>query len=259
LALGVKQAEEGLAQLFHGHTVGIKLNCLAGPALSPRPQLCRQLVALLGRAGVPPEKVIFFERAERDLKKGGFEPRYSGGPLFLGHDSPGVGYEEEVAVSGRVGSCLSRVLTRKITALINFGVLKDHNLAGVAAAVKNLYGVIHNPNKFHDNNCDPYLADVLAFPEVQKKLKLNLLDATTAQCHGGPGYLPGHAWAFAGLLASTDPLALDAVAWDIIEKRRRTTGLKSLEEENRAPRWLRTAAQRGLGRANLSEIEIVEG
>ena len=43
-----------------------------------------------------------------------------------------------------------------------FGVVKDHDLAGVSAGLKNWYGVIHNPNKYHDSCCDPYVADVVA-------------------------------------------------------------------------------------------------
>ncbi len=257
-SLGCSNAAKGLSRLFRpDDTVGVKLNCLAGPPLSPRPELCQALAGLLEKAGVPAEQIIFFERAERDLRKGGFETRYSDGPLFLGNDSPNAGYEDEPTISGQVGSCLSRILTRRISALISLGVLKDHNLAGVSGCMKNLYGLIHNPNKYHDSACDPYVADVLAFPDVQKRLRLSVLDATTAQCHGGPGYLPGHAWPLNSLLASTDPVALDAVAWDILEERRKETKLPPLQAEKREPGWLRTAAARSLGVAESKGIDVI--
>jgi hypothetical protein len=258
-AFGTPSAAEGLRTVLDkDDLVGIKLNCLAGPPLSPTRETCDALVVVLGKAGIPPDRIVFFERGEWDIRKGGFEVRTGGGKAaFLGNDSPGFGYENEVAISGQVGSCLSRVLTRHISALINLGVLKDHNLAGVGTGMKNLFGLIHNPNKFHDNGCDPFVADVLAFPVVQKKLKLVVIDALTAQCQGGPGYSPGHAWPFNGMIASTDPVALDRVAWSLIEKQREKQGLKPLAKENREPKWIRTAAKRGLGVDDLKRIRVV--
>ncbi len=237
--------------------VGIKLNCLAGRPLSPALPLVEALIKILSDAGIPRERVIVFERGERDLRRGGFTPGEHDGVRYLGNDSAGAGYEEEPEISGQLGSCLSRILTRRIGAMINLGVLKDHSLAGLGAGTKNLYGLIHNPNKYHDNGCDPYLADLLAMPVVQKKLCLSILDGLTAQCHGGPGFSPAHAWAMNGLLASRDVIALDRVAWDVIEERRKQTGLPPLERENRAPRWLRTAASRGLGTDELSRIQVL--
>ncbi len=259
-ALAAKDAQSGLRSLFSADdVVGIKLNCLAGPPLSPSREFCSALVGLLNAAGVSSERIVFFERGERDLRKGGFSvgaPK--AGPAYMGNDSPGAGYERELSISGQVGSCLSRILTRRITALINVGVLKDHNLAGVGAGMKNLFGLIHNPNKFHDHNCDPFVADVLAFPVIQKKLRLTLLDAITAQCQGGPGYMPAHAWPFNGMLASTDPVALDSIAWDLLESQRKAQGMPTLAVENRAPKWIRTAALRGLGTDDRSRIRVIK-
>jgi len=55
------------------------------------------------------------------------------------------GYEENLAAWGSVGSCLSKILTQRSGVLINVPVLKDHDGAGVTIALKNMYGVIHNP------------------------------------------------------------------------------------------------------------------
>ncbi|HUU03033.1 MAG TPA: DUF362 domain-containing protein [Myxococcota bacterium] len=258
-ALGSSDATSGLRGMIEpADVVGVKLNCLAGPPLSPTREFTDALVTALVSVGVAPGRIVFFERGERDIRKGGFDVGGGDGrPVFMGNDSRGAGYEKEISVSGQVGSCLSRILTRRISVLINVGVLKDHNLAGVGVATKNLFGLIHNPNKFHDNGCDPFVADVLAFPVVQKKLRLSLVDALTAQCHGGPGYLPGYTWEMNGILASTDPIALDRVAWDVIESKRREKGLKTLTAENRAPKWIRTAASRGLGMDDLKKIKII--
>ena len=68
---------------------------------------------------------------------------------------------------GSVGSRLSKILTERCDALINVPVLKDHDGAGVTIALKNMYGVIHNPNKYHPNGCNPYVADLNMLPAIR--------------------------------------------------------------------------------------------
>jgi uncharacterized protein (DUF362 family) len=260
-ALDSKDAAAGMRSILSGDdVVGVKLNCLAGRPLSPTKEVTGALTDILKQAGVSTDNIIFFERAERDIRKGGFDVRRSGdGPLFVGNDSSGFNYEPEPEISGQVGSCLSRVVTERIDVMINLGVLKDHNLAGLGAGMKNLFGIIHNPNKYHDDGCDPFVADVLAFPVVQKKLRLTIIDALTAQCEGGPGYLPAYAFEFNGILASTDPVALDRVACDLIDRQRKQKGLPGLKEAGRPPKWIATAQKRGLGEGDLSKIKVVSG
>jgi uncharacterized Fe-S center protein len=100
---------------------------------------------------------------------------------------------------------------------------------------------------------------VLALPVLRIKLGRTILDCLTAQCEGGPGYLPAHAFEFNGLLASTDPVALDRVAWDLIDARRRKKGLPALKEAGRSPLWIHTAEKQGLGMGNLAKISVVRG
>ncbi len=54
--------------------------------------------------------------------------------------------------------------------------------------------------------------------------------------------MPQWTWRFNGVLASTDPVALDAVGWRIIERQRALKGMPSLERDKRAPRYIATAA-----------------
>ncbi len=49
------------------------------------------------------------------------------------------------------------------------------------------------------------------------------------------------------IAASTDPVALDAWAWRIIEAERARRSLPSLEKAGRPPRYIATAAAYGLG------------
>ena len=236
-------------------TVGIKVNCIAGIGLSPRVELVDALAALIAEAGVPASRIIVFERSSRELKRAGFAIRREGGPyLCYGIDND---YDSEPSTSGKIGSCYARLVSATCTALVSFGVVKDHDLAGVSAGMKNWYGVIHNPNKYHDHNCDPYVADVANHRFLRDKVRLTVLDGVIAQCHGGPGYRPDATFPLGLVAASTDQVAIDAWAWKVIDAERTRRGMPTLAAANRAPRFLATAAGYGLGVGDVAAIKEV--
>jgi len=245
-ATGLDDGGRAVAQLFSGHdTVGIKLSCLGGRLLSPRVEVVEALVELLAAAGVHRDRIIVFERSGRELSRAGFTLRANGGPYrCVGVDGD---WDREITVSGEIGSCFARLVSSTCTALVSVAVVKDHDLAGVSGTLKNFYGVIHNPNKYHDHGCDPYVADVVRHPYVAGKLRLSLLDGGLAQCHGGPAYRADMTFPLGALAASTDPVALDAWAWRIIEAERARRHLPSLDKAGRPPRYIATAAGYGLG------------
>jgi len=245
-ATGATPASAAVRRLFKpSDVVGIKLNCLGGPRMSPRPVLVEALASMLGEAGLASDRIIVFERSSRELQRTGFLLRRSGGAfLCYGIDND---FDREPSVQGAIGSCFARLVSTTCTALVSFGVVKDHDLAGVSAGMKNWYGVIHNPNKYHDGNCDPYVADVMAHPFLRQKVRLTVLDGVVAQCHGGPAFRPDATWPLGLVAASADPVAIDAWAWKVLDAERVRRGLPSLVEAKRSPRFLATAARYGLG------------
>lgn len=236
--------------------VGIKVGTLAGPGLSPHPELVQQLVRWLSAAGVRDENIIVWDRLDNELERAGFKLNRKGnGPRCLGTNQD---YDWTPVEWGAGGSCFAALLVNELTALINVAVLKDHDLAGISAGLKNWYGVIHNPNKYHDNGCDPYVAHLAAHPMIKEKLRLTVIDGLLAQCHGGPARSPRWAWPLNSLMVSTDPVALDSVAWKMIEDQRQNLGLKSLTAEQREPKWIASAARIGLGENRIDRIELVD-
>jgi len=241
-----------------GDVVALKLNALAAPGLAPRPELVAALVEGIRSTGVAAGDIILWDRTTRELARAGFPRQTSAGAVrAYGSDAlRGGGYARELESCGAVGSLVSRILTDYATVLVNVGVLKDHDLAGVSAGMKNLYGVIHNPNRYHDNACSPYVADVAALPSVRQRLRLTVIDAVVGQAHGGPAHDPRWSWPCNRLLLGVDPVAVDSVARDWISAQRAARGLPTLSEAGRDPRWLAVAAARGLGQA--AAIELVE-
>ncbi|MBI5489020.1 MAG: DUF362 domain-containing protein [Deltaproteobacteria bacterium] len=248
-----------LQRLFHeDERIGIKVNMLAGRGMSTSVDVVEALVAELRAAGRGGRGIVVFDRLKQELVDVGYptgQDARDRGYRLQGTDE--AGYSRELYVAGRVGSLLSEVFLG-VDALISVGVVKDHDLAGVGGCTKNLFGLIHNPNRYHDHNCDPYLADVLGMEEVKKRLRLSVADGLTAEWHGGPAYVRANTWSLGTIFASPDPLALDAVLADIIDAKRKEKGLPTLAEANRPPRWLDTAVSRGLGVADLDAIQRIE-
>lgn len=258
---GAPEAKAAWGQLFRPkNRVGIKVNTLG---LSTQPAVVDAIVAGLRHADVPAENIIIWDRFDVELKTAGFKLNKSaGGVQCRGTDADrvrtGNGYQRQIEVSGEIGSCFSKIVAEQVDTLICVPVLKDHNLAGVSLGLKNFYGAIHNPNKYHDYNCDPYVVDVVSHRFIRPKWRLTVCDATRAQYDGGPTRHPGFAWPFGGLIVSRDFVAADAVAADLLAGKRKAKGRESLDKQNRPPKHIATAAARGLGEADLNKIERIE-
>ncbi|OQX85209.1 hypothetical protein B6D60_08265 [candidate division KSB1 bacterium 4484_87] len=210
-------------------------------------------------AGVPEKNIIIWDRANRDLEKAGYRIQTNRNKLKIyGNDQ--VGYSRRLYEFGEAGSFLSNILVEQCTAIVNVPILKDHGIVGMTNALKNFFGAIHNPNKYHDFFGDPYIADVNMFSEIRKKTRLTVTDALTAQYEGGPPFMPQWAWNFNGIIVGMDRVAMDAYAWKLIDEKRKEKGLPTLKEAGREPIYIRTAADENhrLGTDDLSKIELIQ-
>jgi uncharacterized protein (DUF362 family) len=169
-----------------------------------------------------------------------------------------VGYDAEPFVHRNIASRISAVLTDRVTASVSFAILKDHGLAGVTAGMKNYFGAIHNPNKYHDDHCDPFVAELFDAPPVRTRHRLTVLDALVVQYHRGPAFHAAWAAPAESLIFGTDPVAVDAAGWRLVERLRKEKGLPTLAEEGRPPLYLQTAERLGLGRAAETDIRLLE-
>jgi uncharacterized protein (DUF362 family) len=242
-----------------GELVGLKVNALGGHGISSNLHLVEAICERLQQAGIKASDIVVWDRDTEEMEHAGFRVAEGGNRVqCFGTDR--VDYERDLAAYGSVGSRLSRILTQRSNVLINVPVLKDHDGAGVTIALKNMYGVIHNPNKYHPNGCNPYVADLNMLPEIRTRMRLTICDATTAMYDGGPAYKPETSWKNNALIVSQDAVALDYTGWQIIEHKRAEHGLKTLEAEDRAPRYIATAAdqEHRLGTNDPRRIWFVE-
>lgn len=238
-------------------TVGLKVNCLAGRGLCTSMELVNAVVECLRMIGIPPQQIIIWDRRDRDLEKAGYRLNVDGqGVQCYGNDR--AGFSVEVYEFGSAASQLSNTLN-KCTAIINLPIFKDHGIVGMSGALKNFFGAINNPHKYHMNIGDPFVADVNMLPGIRQKNRLTICDALVAQYEGGPPFMPEFTWKMNSLIAATDMVAMDRVIWDVIDNMRVECGLPSLEKAGRKPSYIVTAADAAhrLGTASLDHIDVV--
>jgi len=239
--------------------IGLKTNGLGGKGISTHAVLAYAIAERLQQAGVKPGNILIWDRNARDLQACGFTINTDPARVrCFGSDVSG--FEDKVESWGASHARFSRILTRECAMVINLPILKDHSMSGVTFAMKNMYGVVERPQDLHAGGCNPGVADLNAFPIVRQKIKLTIGDAMTSVYEGGPGFRPEHLWQPNALIVGEDRVAIDHVAWGILEKKRAEVGLKSFEAAGRPPRYIATAADaaHALGVNDPQRIKIIE-
>jgi len=232
--------------------IGIKINSLGGKKICTLTELAYAVAEHLEKISVPAHNIIIWDRLTRELERAGYRIQKGGRSVqCFGTDNE---YGRTPEFSGTIGSCFSRILTHKCDAVISIPVLKDHDLSGVSLNLKNFYGAIHNPNKYHDNGCDPFIGDLNCHPHIKDKLRLVIIDGLTGQYNGGPAFKHQWSWPYSGLIMSLDPVAADFVGAEIIEKKRKSERLPSLKQTGRYPVHIQTASAKGLGSGDLNKV-----
>lgn len=254
---GQKNTAAALARYVRpGERVGLKINGLAGRNAATHVELVDELSALLGKSDIDGEHQIAFDRFTSDLTASGYSSKPRGrGYRCVGNDE--AGHEEELVQMPSSASRLSRVLTAQVDGVVNLPVLKQHMLSGMTGALKNNFGCIHNPNKMHIDNCDPYIAEVNAVPQIRSKQRLVIMDALRPVVDNGPSYQPGMGEVANLLLFATDLVAVDTVALGILEDLRGQRELPPLAKLGLAPTYLATSSKLGLGVSDRAGIEVI--
>lgn len=249
--------------------VGIKINAIAaGKGPCTKPEVVQAIVNGLLKAGIHENNIIIWDRNCKQLEKAGYQLNMSDSGVrcfatnklgsILGKSIGFLAYDRHVYRHGQVTTRFSKIFTEKCTAIINVPVLKDHGTAGITLCLKNMYGCIDNPHDFHENGCDPYIADLNSLSQIRAKVRLHVCDCLQALYHGGPSGGAEWQWNYNGILVGIDPVALDYTGWQIIEEKRRERKMLSLAEQGRAPRFIATAAdpQHKLGHNDPNNISL---
>ena len=146
------------------------------------------------------------------------------------------------------------------TCAINFALIKDHSICGYTGALKNMtHGCSINPHAFHLHHASPQIALMYAQDVIKSRVRLCIADGFKVMADGGPLWKrPEMVKPHEALYVSTDPVAIDQIGWEIVEKFRAELKLKTLTEAGREPAYIKAAADVGLGIAERSQIQLKE-
>jgi hypothetical protein len=141
------------------------------------------------------------------------------------------------------------------TALISLPALKAHWLTGIGTVFKNYIMFSGVPSRYHGRHSSK-LGEIWQLPHVRGKTRLVLVDALYPLCDKGPQPDPRYKWVYNGLIAGTDPVAVEAVSLRIITEKR--NALKGEPWPLNPPSPCLVAADNvyGLGTSRMEEIEI---
>src|SRR5262245_36834947 len=147
----------------------------------------------------------------------------------------------------RYRSHLSMIVSRLVNKVISIPCLKDHRSAGVTLALKNMsHGMNNNVARSHvsgiahgiedtiavtgPNQCNTFIPQAAAQHRLREVATLHILDGLIGVYEGGPGCWnkTWGTWHYNSLLFATDPVALDHVGWDILDRKRAQEGWPSV-------------------------------
>jgi hypothetical protein len=144
---------------------------------------------------------------------------------------------------------------RSSTALICLPMLKTHQLSGIGTVIKNYIMFSGRPEYYHNQN-HVNLGECWTLPDVKGKTRLVLVDALRPQCDKGPQVDPQFQWDYNGLIAGTDPVAVEAISVRILLAKRRA--VRGEPWPLASPPLCMTVADEkfGLGTSRIEEIKL---
>lgn len=270
--------------------VGIKINPSGAPACCSSPEIVREIISAVQSVGVPPRNIVVYDRYSYEIDIGSYQALLPPGIRIVGIQeafAAGGEYEPNVYCDANffgeweTRSYMANVVTHEVTKIINVPTMKDHSASGVTGALKNLaYGTFNNVARTHrapHSFTNPVIGLMCTVEPLRSKSVLHIMDGMRQVWHGGPLTQVQDFIDQTGiLLVATDPVAMDTIELEAIEKKRRERSAPSLWQRDpssitsnsndffhdasknlffRQPGHIAAAGKLGLGVADLKLID----
>lgn len=260
--------------------IGLKVMSAPGAKSGTRPAVVRAVIEGLLAAGVPPRNVVIWDKQLSDLKLAGFGDLSKrlgvrlAGSAQAGwdegrdekskpYDTPLIGnlvwgdheFEKKGPGVGR-RSFLSKLVTRDLTRIINITPLLNHNEAGVSGNLYSLAtGSVDNTFRFESEaeRLATAVPDIYNLPALGDRVALNIVDALICQYEGGERGLLHYSAVLNQLRFSRDPVALDVLSLQDLERQRRAADAPSVKPNLEL---YNNAALIELGVSDLKKINV---
>ena len=270
--------------------VGIKINPSGAPACCSSPEIVREIIGGLQSVGVPARNIIVYDRYGYEIDVGSYQALLPPGVLVIGIQDGFVdaaGYDSNVYCEANffgeweTRSYMASIVAHRLTKIINVPTMKDHSASGITGCLKNLgYGTFNNVARSHRapySFTDPLIGVMCSIEPLRSKAVLHIMDGMRQVWHGGPlTQVQDFIYQAGTLLLGTDPVAMDTVELEAIEKKRREEGAPSVWDRDpksitenydaffhdpsknllyRRPGHIAAAGKLGLGVADLKQID----
>lgn len=240
--------------------VVVKVNGIAQSQMATAKELVLPFVEAMIEGGIKPEKITLLEQYPGFFNATRISAQNAPtGVKIATHANGNATMDERLIPGTGVKTKFVRWLT-EATAAINFALVKDHSICGYTGALKNMtHGCSINPHDFHVHHASPQIALMYAQDVIKSRVRLCIADAFKVMANGGPLYKrPEFVKPHDSVYVSTDPVAIDTIGWEVVEKYRADFKLKTLTEEGREPAYIKAAADLGLGIHERSKIVLKE-
>jgi len=227
--------------------IGLKVYSAPGPMAGTRPATVEAVVRSLLAAQIPATNIIIWDKNLSDLKSAGFvalarrfgvgvegaaeagyDPKVYSEKPFIGFLVYGdLEFNKTPEGKGRK-SFVSRLVTKRLTKIVNIAPMLNHNTAGVSGNIFSLAtGAADNVLRFESKPAlmAEAVPDLYLLPELGDRVVLSVVDALLCQYQGESQSLLQYSTVLNELRLSKDPVALDVLSLREINRQRVAAGM----------------------------------
>src|SRR5438128_7458618 len=242
---GAKTAPEAWRRFFApADVVGIKVNCGGHPYVVSSYEIVAESVRQLMALGIPATQIYLYERFQNQLDEVNYAPHLPEGVTIVaaetanrradnrGYD-PATYVEADLFGEEDTRSNMMRLVSQKLTKVINVPNMKDHGATGATGCLKNIaYGSFSNVARTHHHGKShtySFVGTLASVEPLRSRTVLQIMDGLRGVWHGGP-FARTRRYVFypKQILFGTDPVAIDRLLLDIIDEERRAHGVISI-------------------------------
>jgi hypothetical protein len=233
--------------------VGIKVNCGGHPYCVSAYEIVAETVRQLMGIGVPLSQIFVYERFQNQLDEVNYAARLPEGMQIAAAEhanryTDNAGYDPATYVEADLfgeedtRSNLMRLVSSKLTKVINIPNMKDHGATGVTGCLKNIaYGSFSNVARTHQagkSHTYSMVGTLASVEPLRSRTVLQIMDGLRGVWHGGPfARTTRYVFYPKQIMFGTDPVAMDRLLLDIIDDKRKAEGAISVWD--RSPASLR--------------------
>ena len=276
--------------------VGIKVNCGGYPNCISAYEIVGETVRQLMALGIPLSQIYVYERFQNQMDECNYAARLPEGVQTVAaeranRNTDNSGYDPETYLEANLfgeedtRSSMMRLVSKRLTKIINIPNMKDHGATGATGCLKNIaYGSFSNVARTHQrgkSHTYSVVGTLASIEPLRSRTVLQIMDGLRGVWHGGPfARTTKYLFYPKQIMFGTDPVAIDRLLLDIIDNERKAHGAISIWDRNpnslkmddsrardadpnvniiiREPGHVEYAASLGLGVYDLAKIKVQE-